>query len=138
MNSHTVTRAIQAAVACALGLVLAGCGGTQAKFDRFVPDTEAAREALGAAMTAWQSGDPPGRIDTHSPPTQVVDTLRQAGQTLASYEILSEVSGETPKRFSVRLKLENPSQEQEAHYVVLGRDPIWVFREEDYARAERM
>jgi hypothetical protein len=38
----------------------------------------------------------------------------------------------------MRLKLENPTQEIETLYVVVGRDPIWVFGEEDYLQSKGM
>ena len=34
--------------------------------------------------------------------------------------------------YAVRLFLENPTQEQTVRFVVLGLDPVWVMRHEDY------
>src|SRR5436190_368461 len=87
---------------------------------RFSPSAGAARESLDKALAAWQRGEPPGRNVGSAPVVQVVDSTRQAGQTLASYEITDEVSAETPKRFSVRLKLNNPDGDVQVRYVVVG------------------
>ena len=37
--------------------------------------------------------------------------------------------------FVVKLRLEQPREEQTARFIVLGQDPLWVFREEDYEMA---
>jgi hypothetical protein len=34
--------------------------------------------------------------------------------------------------FTVKLTLEDPATELKARYVVVGIDPVWVFRQEDY------
>ncbi len=37
-------------------------------------------------------------------------------------------------RFSVRLSFAKPERVEEVQYYVLGRDPVMVFRDEDYMR----
>ena len=115
-----------------LSLVLAagaGCG----RGNRYVPSTSAGRQALEAALTAWQNGQPVGKIETASTPVQAVDSGWGKKQKLTSYEILEEVAREDGRRcFKVRLHLQNPPATQEVHYLVVGRSPLWVFREEDY------
>jgi hypothetical protein len=107
-----------------------GCAGGSG--DRFVPETTTARSALEAALNAWQRGEPPGEIQDISPPVQVTDTQRRPNQTLKAFEILGEVGGDPGRCFSVRLALENPSEQRTVRYLVLGDNPLWVFREEDY------
>ena len=34
--------------------------------------------------------------------------------------------------FVVKLSLDKPREEQTVRFIVLGQDPLWVFREEDY------
>jgi hypothetical protein len=51
---------------------------------------------------------------------------------LIDYEMLGEVSGEGPRTFVVRLKLDNPVAKREVRYYLVGIDPLWVFRQEDY------
>ena len=36
------------------------------------------------------------------------------------------------RAFAVRLSLENPPEVQVVRYLVVGNDPLWVFRQEDY------
>ncbi|HVW02959.1 MAG TPA: hypothetical protein VHB77_21545, partial [Planctomycetaceae bacterium] len=49
-----------------------------------------------------------------------------------SYQILGEVPGDTPRCYAVRLKLTDPDAEERARFVVVGIDPLWVFRYEDF------
>ena len=115
-----------------LAIVLAaggGCGGRAP--EDYIPPPDSARRALGAALDAWQRGEPPGQIEG-DPAIQVGDTHRRPGQTLASYEILGELPIADGRRFAVRLTLENPVAEEKADFLVIGIDPLWVIREEDY------
>lgn len=110
-----------------------GCG----RRNRYVPSASSGREALKAALTAWQNGQPVGTIKTVSPPVQAVDSGWSRGQTLAGYEILEEVTRSDGRRcFKVRLHLQNPAATQEVHYLVVGRSPLWIYREEDYKSAQ--
>ena len=121
-----------------LASLCAGCGHKGGTFDNYAPKAQAARAALAAALTAWQNGAEPGRIEAASPAVQAVDFQWQAGQKLQSYEILEELQGDGPKRFSVKLTLDGSGAAQEVRYVVLGREPLWVYREEDYAKVSAM
>jgi hypothetical protein len=116
-----------------LGALLLLCGGCARRGpERYYPPPPAAREALEAALAAWQDGQAPGLLEAHAPPLMVVDSGRRAGQCLSRYEILGEVPGDGPRCFAVRLLLDNPRQEQKARFVILGVSPLWVFRQEDY------
>jgi hypothetical protein len=108
-----------------------GCGAGKDSA-RYTPPEQSARDALEAVLRSWQSGEPAGMIETARPRVGVVDTHRRPGQRLARYEILGEVSAEGQRTFVVRLALEDPREEQKARYLVVGIDPLWVFRQEDY------
>jgi hypothetical protein len=115
----------------AAALLAAGCGASARDY---TPARETARASLEAALIAWREGDPPGAI-AGQPAVQVVDTTRQTGQALRSFEVLSETSIAAQGRcYVVRLVLENPAAERRERFVVVGIDPIWVFRKEDYDR----
>jgi hypothetical protein len=115
------------------GLLLLCCGGCGRRgYERYYPPAAAAREALEAALGAWQDGQAPGLLQAHSPPVMVVDSVRRPGQRLTRYEVLGQVPGDGPRCFAVRLVLEDPAREQKARFVVLGVSPLWVFRQEDY------
>ena len=115
-----------------LGGLLLCCGCGPRGSERYCPPPAAAREALEAALGAWQEGRAPGLLDAHTPPIMVVDSERRPGQRLDRYEVLGEVPGDGPRCFAVRLLLDNPRREQKARFVVVGISPLWVFRQEDY------
>jgi hypothetical protein len=133
MSGATIVRCDLAFVG---GFVLAtaclGCGKRTGATERFVPPAATAREALSTALKSWQNGDAPGTIPATSPPIQLVDAHRKPGQKLASCAILGEVAGGGPRTFAVKVKFEDPPEESRLRFVVVGRDPIWIFREEDY------
>jgi hypothetical protein len=97
-----------------------------------VPDPARGRQAIEAAMTAWKAGHPPGIIEPTSPRVQVVDTHRKPGQTLVDYEILSDSADPRVRTFSLRLTLSGSEERPVARFLVVGIDPILVFRQEDY------
>lgn len=110
-----------------------GCGN---RIPKQVPSSGDGRQALETALTAWQNGQPVGRIDKASPPIQAVDSGWGKKQQLTNYEILEEIPRTDGRRcFKVRLYLRNPAATQEVHYLVVGNSPLWVFREEDYNSA---
>lgn len=107
-----------------------GCGA-RPNSTRFKPTPQAAQAALTAALDAWKQGRPTGRLSGVSPPVHVVDETRKATR-LGRYEILGIVPGDGPPTFNVLLETENPSARQTARYIVVGIDPLWVFRQEDF------
>jgi hypothetical protein len=113
-------------------LLLAGPGCYRSRgHERFIPSAAAAQQALDAYLTAWQAGRQDQVITADAVTVQAGDSLRQPGRKLAGYTILGEAPGDSPRCFSVRLKLENPNEEQKARYVVFGANPYWVLRHED-------
>jgi hypothetical protein len=133
-NSHYFCRAVSW---LALFASLAGCSG-QSTVESFHPAQDRAREALETALTAWQNGqEKPGRIETAEPAVQVTDAAWDAGSKLKSFEI-SDLPGDSPRKFSVKLSLEGAATPQEITYVVVGKDPLWVMREDQYNRNSEM
>jgi hypothetical protein len=118
-------------------LPCAGCGGANGGYD-VNPPADVARAALEQSLNAWRGGGKPGTIEGASPPVQVVDSAWQGGQQLAGYEIVGEEAGEMDKRFTVRLSLKKAAKPKEVRYIVLGRGPVWVYRDEDYQRMLNM
>ena len=121
----------------ALGiLVFAFCGcrpTSRTEFD-ILPGTDKARAALEKALTAWKDGQKIGKIQEDSHSIEVVDRVWQKGSKLASFEILQPEDKPGPRWFSVKLTLKD-SRPQQVHYAVVGLDPLWVYREEDYNQA---
>jgi hypothetical protein len=122
---------------CLVGLV-AGCGSETTGSGGNMPTTQTARQALESALTAWQKGQPPGLIASTTPPVQAVDLAWQGGQKLGGFSIVSEDDSEDVKKFSVKLTMKQPPGQKEVRYVVLGREPVWVYRDEDYTRMINM
>ncbi len=112
-------------------LAVGGCGNDHIDA---LPSDEMARGALEAALKSWIDGGKPGTVAGMKPPVQVLDTPWGLGERLASYEILQEDKSAAEMRFSVRLSLAKPERVQEVQYYVLGRDPVMIFRDEDYMR----
>ena len=117
---------------------LFGCSSGSAGVNRYVPSEGKAREALDAALAAWQRGEPPGQLSVGGTTVEVVDSARRGDQKLAKYEIAGDAPSGGPKQFTVRLTMESSTSVQEVIYVVLGRDPIWVYRDQDYAQNQGM
>jgi hypothetical protein len=112
-----------------------GCDSNQA---RYKPTSSEARSSLEATLTAWRDGKPYGSV-TATPPIQVGDSVWQAGQQIESFEIGEEEdNGDGTKQFNVKLKMKKPAGEESVRYVLHGRDPVWVYREEDYKRMANM
>jgi hypothetical protein len=119
-----------AATFCAL----TGCGSGRDDLD-VLPSEDKARAALEKALTAWQSGEKPGKLQGDSHAIEVVDKVWQDGGKLTSFEIVAPVDKPGPRWFSVRLTLKGARGPQQVSYAVLGLDPVWVYREEDYNKA---
>ena len=99
-----------------------------------LPGTNNARDALDKALTAWKDGKKVGKIQGDGPGIEVVDSAWQAGRKLSAFEILQAEEKPGPRWFLVKLTLKD-AQPQQVRYAVLGLDPLWVYREEDYNQA---
>ena len=70
---------------------------------------------------------------------EAVDSKWKAGQKLSKFEILGEdAGGQGPTFFSVRLTVKGRAKAEVVRYVVVGRDPLWVYREDDYQTSAGM
>jgi len=124
-----------AALACWAGLAAntAGCAArNDAATLAFMPGWDEARQALVSALSAWRDAPSPlpASFDTRS--VQFIDKRRRPNQRLRSFQILGQSDVENARQFTVRLNLEGDESPQLVKYNILGRDPVWVFRLEDY------
>ena len=127
-REHTLIREITF-LAC---VVMAGCGQGD-RSSKFIPSPSAAESAIRASMEAWKKGEPVGLVaGSERPSVHVIDSHRTSGQNLSRYEILGEVPGNAPRCFAVKAYLTSPDKEERLRYIVVGIDPLWVFRQEDY------
>jgi hypothetical protein len=117
----------------AIAASASGCTSTNDKTTpAFLPEWGVAKQALASALTAWRDAPSPlpASFDTQS--VQFVDKQRHPQARLLAFEILGQSDVENARQFTVRLNLEGEESPQLVKYNVLGRDPVWVFRLEDY------
>lgn len=110
---------------------LSGCGTGRTNAD-YIPSPGESHEALSIALDAWKAGQPAGPVPGSSPVVHITDSSRASGQILDDYEILGNVPGNAARCLAVKLKLSNPTEEKRERYVIVGIDPLWIFRHEDY------
>ena len=118
-----------------LGLALilvSACGCSGKSYQKYIPAAKTAQQALEEVLAAWKDGQAMGRIESFSPPIQVLDSRWLKGRRLQDYEILGEVHEDGPRCFTTRLILDHPREEQKVRYYVFGIEPLWVCRQEDY------
>lgn len=130
MRYHSVRLAATGLMAC----VLCACGRPDRRQLDILPDTDKARAALDTALTAWKKGEKMSAVKGDSVGIQVSDRMWMKGSKLAAFEILQAEDKPGPRWFSVKLTLAG-AQPQTVRYAVLGIDPLWVYREEDYKQA---
>jgi hypothetical protein len=123
---------------CALVFGLTGCSSEG--HESYVPSEAAGRQALEAALSAWQSGKPMERVDVPgSAAAQPEDSDWKGGKKLASFSVEKELpTTDGPKQFAVRLTFQGDPKPVDAVYFVVGRDPLWIFRDRDYQKATGM
>jgi hypothetical protein len=114
-----------------LAVACAGCSRSQRNED-FIPAEAAARAALESYLRAWAAGKTESPVPDTRPPVMVADGLRAKGRPLAEFAVLGPTPADAPRCFAVRLTLDRPRQEVRERYVVVGIDPIWVWRYDDY------
>jgi hypothetical protein len=114
------------------GTFVPACREEPKGFERYIPPPEAARGAVTLVMDGWRKGLTPDQTVGKAPEVHVVDKHRLPDQHLAQYEILGEVTAENARAFAVRVVFEGSDEPQVVRYIVVGTDPMWVFRQEDY------
>lgn len=124
-----MSAAIGSLSALCLMIAAVGCGDPNAKF---IPTPETAEHALDQGLAAWKAGKPSGMVEGTRPQIYVTDTSRKAGQELIEYKILGETASRHGRTFMVELSFDKPQAQLKAEYIIVGIDPIWVFRREDY------
>lgn len=121
-----------AVFACGLG---AGCSQSSST-ERYFPSEELSQKAISQAFDAWKEGTAAGPVPGTTPLVHLTDNHRRPAERLVSYRILGEVPGDTRRCYAVVLTFD-PPREERARFVVVGIDPLWVFRLEDYQLLSR-
>jgi hypothetical protein len=110
-----------------------GChGADRGPADFNAPELGPARAALVASLDAWKAGRrESGVLIGAAPAIGIVDSLR-TDRPLLGYEVVGPLLAVAKGRpFAVRLELDSPREAVDVRYVVMGRDPLWVFRHDD-------
>ena len=98
-----------------------------------LPERPLARAAVEKSLGRWR--DSLENPTTGSKPDPVfVDQQRRPGQRLREFALLGEFELESCRCFKVRLELTDPEESKLVIYNVFGRDPMWVYRAEDFDR----
>jgi hypothetical protein len=113
---------------------LAGCGGGSAP----LPSTVEARQALQMSLDAWKAGKPAASLVGEKPSIEIVDYEWKAGKVLSDYTLGQEAPGQGVQTFSASLTIKGEPGPKEVKYMILGLDPMRIFRDEDYNRAMNM
>ena len=124
-------------LAISLGVVLVLCGwlytrGSQNRIAAYKPTSAIAESAVMQALSAWQAGAVSREIAGAKPAIVVADVNRKPGQLLDQFKILGETPGRFGRTIAVKLELANPMENVKTEYIVVGIDPLWVFRREDF------
>ena len=118
-----------------LVLSLMGCG--RGGHEKFIPSIESAREALQETLLAWKSGQPYKEIDIFDPKIQPVESRWQQGKQLLDFEIVEELEKTGTKQFRVKLTFADAKAPEETTYIVLGKDPLYVYWITDYEQSSK-
>jgi hypothetical protein len=98
----------------------------------FVPSWVEARQALESALSTWRDAPVPLPASFDIPAVEFVDSQRKTNQRLLSFQILGQTDVEYIRQFTVRLNLEGEESPQLVKYNIVGRQPVWIFRLENY------
>jgi hypothetical protein len=122
-----------------VGGLFAGCGGGTSTVESFHPEDISAKDALQKALTAWQNGQAqPGTVEGAKPEIRVADGRWQQGTKLKSFEIGELLDEDGPAKFPVKLTFEGAAAPEEETYIVVGKDPLWVWTKAEYDRSAGM
>lgn len=120
-----------AVVCAAIAAICCGCS-REPDPNRYVPSADLARAAVEAVLADWQAGLPVGPINRLKVKVESIDNQRKKGQKLSRFEILGEVTQPGARCFAVRLEFQNSTETPKVRYLVIGIDPLFVYRQEDF------
>jgi hypothetical protein len=112
---------------------LTGCNGSPPP-PAYLPGWAEARQSLESALSAWRDAPSPLPDSFDSASVIFVDKQRPPGLRLRSFAILGQSEIENARQFTVRLQLDQEESPRLVRYNIVGRNPVWVFRLEDYER----
>jgi len=113
-----------------------GCEGRdgEAAKPAFVPSPAEAKQAVEASLSAWRGAPPTPSTSFDISGVQFVEKSTTFDRRLASFQILGQTEVENARQITVRLQFEGEDAPDLVKYHVIGRNPIWVFRLDDYEK----
>ena len=116
------------------GLTGPGCGGGSAP----LPSHDAARKALTGSLEAWKAGKPASTLAAEKPSIEAVDFEWKAGKILTDFTLGDESPGQGTQTLGATLTLKGEKAPKAVQYMILGLDPVRIYRDEDFRRALNM
>jgi hypothetical protein len=124
------------AYCAALFATIAGCErGGEPAMPAFVPSWEEARQSLESSLAAWRDAPSPDPSLFAIRGVQFADSTCKPDQRLSSFQILAQTDIENARQFTVRLNLEGEETPILVKYYVVGREPVWVVRLDDFEKS---
>jgi hypothetical protein len=99
-----------------------------------LPERAVARAAVEKSLGRWRDSLETKTSGPKSEQVVFVDQQRRPEQRLRAFALLGDYEHESCRCFKVRLDLSEPEESKFAVYYVFGRDPMWVYRAEDFER----
>lgn len=124
-------RALLFAVTLVISCSSCGAGSTSISQGP-LPDPAVARRAVETSLRNWHDSPDLPTTSKPSPSIVFVDQQRRPGRRLGAYAVLGKSESESGHRFLVKLSLAEPDESILVAYYVFGKDPIWVYRSEDF------
>jgi hypothetical protein len=132
MNRYTAMAGALVLGAAVAALAIAPRFLRHQRNEDFIPAEDVAQRAVETYLTAWQHGESVQPVANTSPAVSGGDLLQSSGRKLEAFTILGPVAADAPRCFAVKLTLGGPTEERRERYVVIGMDPLWVMRFDDY------
>jgi hypothetical protein len=118
-----------------IGILLAvGCAKNETSY---IPAADTARPALEAALNAWKSGQPVDSVKLGEKPVNLVDSRWQGGAKLQSFEVTAEIPPNPLRAYKVKVQTDKDQAASETTYLVVGIDPLLIYRLDDYERERK-
>jgi hypothetical protein len=67
----------------------------------------------------------------------LVDSRWQSGKKLESFQVTEEIAPNPHRAYKVKVQLNKEPEASETTYLVIGIDPLLIYRVEDYERERK-
>jgi hypothetical protein len=129
-------RCRQTTLVCLIALVASTLGcerqSGETATPRYMPSWDEARQSLESVLSTWRDAPSPLPTSFDTRAVRFVHKRQKTNQRLQTFQILGQTDIENARQFTVRLNLEGEESPQLVKYNIVGRDPVWIFRLEDY------